>query len=421
MLLDYEFLDLLRNDKITPKMAVNFIDEFLEYEKINFPIVLESDLIKLLNVLPKNVRYSDIFNERILHYVFFILSDFSKIENDKFLEEFFFLSKVGSPLALPGKFFTLPRPYLLRYYYELEDKDRKKTTNQREFKIMILMDYSQLANATLSVMLYKERENVGEIDENFLRHLILNSIRSYISKFKNEFGELVICCDAGNYWRKDIFPYYKAKRQEAKETDEIINWNKVYEIWDNIREEIKENFSYRLIRVNKTEADDVIGTLCHKFANTNEKILILSRDKDFRQLQVYPNVQQYDPITEKWFNEPDPQKYLKEHIIRGDGGDGVPNCLSDADSFVLKKRQKSVFQKKLDVWLDQEPEEFLNPEQLIRYRINERLVDLWKIPEEYQEKIYEEFLSQENKPKKNLMNYFSDKRLRNLIEYVNDF
>ena len=211
---------------------------------------------------------------------------------------------------------------------------------------MIIVDLSQVMISNLMVQLGNHTN--AELEEDLLRHMILNSIRSYNMKFKNDYGEMIIACDAGNNWRREIFPYYKANRRKNREKSEL-NWAQIFDTLNKVREELKEFFPYRVIQIDGAEADDVIGTLAHKFGNTFEKILVLSGDKDFVQLQRYNNVKQFDPVQKKWRTTNDPNRFIREHIMRGDTGDGVPNFLSADDTFVVGSLQKQISQQKLDV------------------------------------------------------------------------
>jgi 5'-3' exonuclease len=265
-----------------------------------------------------------------------------------------------------------------------------------------------------------------DIDVNLFRHFVLNSLRSYRDKFKGEYGELVIACDDKNNWRRQVFPYYKANRKKDRKESKM-DWNKVFSALNIVRDEMKEIFPYKVIQLETAEADDVIGALVMKY-HSNDKILIISGDKDFRQLQRYPNVRQYDPVRGNiggktvFMDEPNPERYLKEHIIRGDTGDGVPNFLSADDCLVLGVRQKSVFQKKLDVWLDQEPDEFCETEeQKERFKRNKQLVDLRETPQHIQERIIEEFDTQKEKDRSKLLSYFMEHRLKNLADQITSF
>lgn len=256
-----------------------------------------------------------------------------------------------------------------------------------------------------------------KIEEELLRHMILNCIRSYKAKFGHEYGEIVIACDDYNYWRRKIFPYYKANRKRDRDASDI-DWNLVFESLNKIREELKEFFPYRVIRVSGAEADDVIATLVN---NTIEKVLILSGDKDFIQLQTRMNVKQYDPVRKKFITHNNPSKFIKEHIMRGDTGDGVPNFLSPDNCFVMKIRQKPIQEKKLSVWVDLDPADFCDATMMRNYKRNEQLIDLSFIPEEIKMGVIQEYDNQSNKSRKHLFNYFVEKKLKHLLENINEF
>ena len=283
---------------------------------------------------------------------------------------------------------------------------------------MIIVDLSQVMISNLMVQLGNHTNT--ELEEDLLRHMILNSIRSYNQKFKNEYGEMIIACDAGNNWRRQIFPYYKANRRKNREKSEL-NWTQIFDTLGKVREELKEYFPYRVIQIDGAEADDIIGTLVDKFGNTSEKILIMSGDKDFVQLQRYMNVKQYDPVQKKWRTTNDPDRFVKEHIMRGDTGDGVPNFLSADDTFVIGARQKPISQKKLDAWINMDPREFCDENMLRGYLRNQQLVDLNFIPENLRTQIVSEYESQAGKGRSKLFNYFIEKRLKNLLESINEF
>jgi hypothetical protein len=259
------------------------------------------------------------------------------------------------------------------------------------------------------------------IEEDLLRHMILNSIRSYNQRFKAEYGEMVIACDDKNYWRRQIFPYYKANRKKDREKSEI-DWNAVFDVLNRVRDELRDYFPYRVIRVDTAEADDIIGTLVSEFGNTSEKIVIVSGDKDFKQLQTYFNVKQYDPVRKRFIEENRPERYLREHIMKGDRGDGVPNFLSKDDVLVLAIRQKPLRQSKLDEWVElSEPEAFCDEQMLRNYRRNEQLVDLSKIPDYIQAQVLEQYDSQAGKTRDKLFNYFVEKQLKNLLTDIGTF
>jgi hypothetical protein len=283
---------------------------------------------------------------------------------------------------------------------------------------MIIVDLSQVMISNLMVQLGNHTNT--EIEEELLRHMILNSIRSYNQKFKNEYGEMIIACDASNNWRRQIFPYYKANRRKNREKSEL-NWTHIFDTLSKVREELKEYFPYRVIQIDGAEADDIIGTLVDKFGNTSEKILIMSGDKDFVQLQRYMNVKQYDPVQKMWRITNDPDRFVKEHIMRGDPGDGVPNFLSADNTFVVGARQKPLSQKKMDAWIHMDPREFCDENMLRGYMRNQQLVDLTFVPENLRVQVLTEYETQAGKGRSKLFNYFIEKRLKNLLESINEF
>jgi hypothetical protein len=286
---------------------------------------------------------------------------------------------------------------------------------------MIILDLNQVMISNMMMHL----GNNSEVDEDLVRHMILNSIRLYKTKFSKDYGELVIACDDKNYWRKAVFPYYKAHRKEdrAKSTHD---WNRIFEVLNKIRDEIRDNFPYKVIQVDRAEADDIIGVLVQNYGvelmnETSEKILILSGDKDFGQLQKYANVDQFSPVLKKWIRINDARRFLREHIMKGDRGDGIPNFLSDDSCIISKQRQKPLATKKMDLWVDQEPEMFCDERMLRNYRRNEQLVDLEMVPQEIATQIMEQYLSYEVPKKSGLLNYFIKNKLKNLMDSIGDF
>ena len=286
---------------------------------------------------------------------------------------------------------------------------------------MILLDLNQVMIANLMIQIQGGK---ADLQEDLIRHMVLNSIRLYRQKFK-DYGELVICADDKNYWRKDVFPYYKAHRKEDREKSDL-DWKLIFETLNKVKGEIKEYFPYRVIQVSRAEADDVIGTLVNRFGvylnnQSTEKVLILSGDKDFGQLQKYSNVVQFSPVTKRWVKVEDARRFLREHIMKGDRGDGIPNFLSNDSCIVAKERQKPLASKKLNLWVDQEPENFCNEEMLRNYKRNEELVDLDFVPESIKKEVNRQYDEYDVPDRKGLLNYFIKKRLKLLTECIGEF
>jgi hypothetical protein len=259
-----------------------------------------------------------------------------------------------------------------------------------------------------------------KIEENMVRHMVLNSIRAYRSRFFSEFGEIVIACDNKNYWRRKLFPYYKANRKKNIEKSEL-DWASIFECMNKIRAELKEFFPYKVIDVETAEADDIIATLTKMVIGTGEKVLILSGDKDFIQLHKYPHVTQYDPVRKKNITNDNPERYLEEHILKGDSGDGIPNILSSDNCFVVGERQKPMTQKKIDAFIELGIIGKFDHPNFRNYVRNDTLINLDRIPEEVSVKIQESYIDQKDKDRSKLFDYFMTNKLKLLTEHLGEF
>jgi 5'-3' exonuclease len=282
---------------------------------------------------------------------------------------------------------------------------------------MIIFDFNQVAISSLMEQIGSSKKPV---EENLVRHMILNVIRTYVKKFKATHGpEVVIACDNRNYWRRDFFPQYKASRKKSRDASGH-DWNSIFECLHKIKEELKLYSPYKVIDVDTAEADDIIAVLAMR-QSSQEKVMILSSDKDFAQLQKFSNVEQFSPILKKFIKEPLPAVQLKQMIIRGDKGDGIPNIMSSDGVFVDGGRQKPITEAKIIVWLNQEPTEFCNEDMLRNYKRNELLIDLTQIPESLQQSIVTTYESTTAKTKQVFMNYMIANRLKNLLEIIDEF
>ena len=282
---------------------------------------------------------------------------------------------------------------------------------------MVLVDMNQVTLSSLMMQIGQTKDL--EVNPDLVRHMVLNSIRTYRIKFVEDYGELVLCYDSKHYWRKDFFPQYKSNRKKMRESSDF-DWNTIFNTLNVLKEELRENFPYKMLEVYGAEADDIIATICE---SQKEKIMIVSGDKDFIQLQKYKNVKQWNPVQKKMLNGKNPELYLKEHIIKGDRSDGIPNVLSDDNSFVDKIRQKPLTKKKIQSWVEHDFMDVAPNEQAKRnYHRNTTLVDLSKIPQDLKDKIKETY---KTTPilgdRKNLINYFINNKLKELTNNLGDF
>lgn len=294
------------------------------------------------------------------------------------------------------------------------------------FLKMILVDISQIA---ISSLMSQMGMNKGVLNEDMARHFILNSLRMYRNKFKDEYGELVICADGKNVWRKKVYPNYKANRKKSRSSDSN-DWSEIYRIIDGILKDLDETFPYKYIRLEGAEADDVIAAIVmHETANITEnwmlnpveKIMIVSGDKDMGQLQRYPNVRQYSPLTKKYIDVKNADVYLKEHIIRGDRGDFIPNCLSDDSVLIEDRRQIVLSKKRFEYLMNTDVEDYTNDTEKIGFARNKKLIDLTQIPTELYDEIIRLYEQTPNGSRAKLLTYFIKNKLKNLIEHLSEF
>jgi hypothetical protein len=297
---------------------------------------------------------------------------------------------------------------------------------------MILVDYSQVA---LSAILTFQRELKGTESEvkNLIRHVTLSTLKSYKKKYGKDYGDMVIACDGRKYWRKEYFEHYKASRKKNREASDL-DWKLIFDTLSEMREDIARVFPYRVVHVERAEADDVIAVMT-KYLQENEliqeglveeaqKVLILSSDKDFKQLQAEWNVKQWSPMQKKYMtaSKKEIQDWMLEHVAKGDAGDGVPNVLSADDVFVKGERQKVMSAKRLEEFLEKGIDACRNDQEKRNWQRNLNLVDFSYIPEDVSKEIVNAYLNTKpNKDKMAIMNYLMEHRCRLLLDEIEEF
>ena len=278
----------------------------------------------------------------------------------------------------------------------------------------ILVDANQIS---ISHLMVRQKIEDG-INIESVRQSIIRVIGRIWKQYREEYGELVLCYDDKNYWRREIFPFYKKNRKTEREASKY-NWDEVFSVLNKIRDEIRSNFPYKVIQVQGAEADDVIASIVTHNARKlePEKMLILSADKDFIQLHRYPGVKQFDPIKKRWIECENPVQYLQEHIIRGDRSDGIPNILTCDDAIVNNKAQKKMSKEKIAALANMKPEDFTNYIRLRNWKRNSELIDFSKIPTAVVERILTTYFKCKPRPTISV-NYFLE---NNIGELVNEF
>ena len=277
---------------------------------------------------------------------------------------------------------------------------------------MILLDFSQTMIGSFMAM----GKGSIVVEEDLLRHTVLNTIRQYKQMHRHvDHGGFVICCDSPKNWRKESFPEYKANRKKKRETD-TTDWTSLFEFLHQMIDDLREYFPYKVVKVESAEADDIIAVLTQE--EMKNPTTIISSDKDFIQLQKYEGVQQWSPLTKDWVKG-DPEASLWEKLVKGDAGDGVPNILSSDDTFIVEgKRQRPISKKKMEMW--KEDRSSWTDEMHRNFNRTEMMVDLEKTPESIRINIINQFREQVPSHGR-LMEYFTEKRLKNLMEHIEEF
>ena len=298
---------------------------------------------------------------------------------------------------------------------------------------MIILDYSQIALSNILPFQNDiKRQSPAEI-RNLIRHATLSTIKSYKKRYSKEYGELVIACDGNNYWRRQVFPHYKAMRKVNREKSDL-DWKSIFDALAELRQDLIEYFPYKVLHVESAEADDVIACLA-KYSQSNgliqeglfeepQKVLVVSSDKDFIQLQKYKNVKQWSPMQKKFVtgSQKEVAEYTIEHIVKGDSGDGIPNILSKDDTFILGERQKPFSSKRLPEFYEKGIEACKNDEEKRNYQRNQQMVNFEFIPENLYNNIISSYEAANPKgDKMTIMNYLIKHRCNLLLDDLEEF
>jgi 5'-3' exonuclease len=297
---------------------------------------------------------------------------------------------------------------------------------------MIAVDFSQVAlGACMQFQSDLKSDNDDKI-VSLIRHVVLSSLLSTKKKFSQKYGDLVICCDGKDYWRKQLFPFYKASRSKNRDKSDL-NWKLIFDTLSSLRDDLAENFPYKVMHVNTAEADDIIGVLA-SYLQDNEltqvgleeepqKILILSSDQDNFQLHRYRNVSQWSPMQKKFVKPDGAHEALIEKICTGDSGDGIPNIMSDDDVFVDEnKRQKPFKKARLEEFYRFGIDACKTDIERRNFQRNQALVSYEHIPRDLKEKIITTYTTQEVKgSRQKIMQYLIKHRCKNLMDNIEEF
>jgi len=284
---------------------------------------------------------------------------------------------------------------------------------------MVIVDFNGLAIGSIMGQLQRGEE----LSENLVKHIILNNLRVYRNKYKEaDHGKMVIACDSYS-WRKDVFPEYKAQRKANRSKDKH-DWQQIFDLIESTLQDLRENFPYAVIKIDSAEADDIIGALTVEMSDFGgEDVVIISADKDFIQLQQYGHVIQWSPMFNKMIKEDNPRKYLFEHLLKGDAGDGVPNANSHDDVFVTAARQTPMTKKAIDKYWDNRDdlEMIMKPNVFRNFMRNVQMIDLTNTPDGIREAAINRYKNYEYPSRQNILTYLIENRMKMLIDCAGEF
>ena len=285
---------------------------------------------------------------------------------------------------------------------------------------MVLVDFNGLAIGSIMGQL----SHGEELSENLVKHIILNNLRVYRNKYpESKYGKIVICCDSYS-WRKDVFPEYKAQRKANRSTDKH-DWPMIFDLIEDTLHDLRTNFPYAVIKIDSAEADDIIGALTvHKsIPLIGEDVVIISADKDFIQLQSHGHVIQWSPMFNKMIKEENPRRYLFEHLLKGDSGDGVPNANSHDDVFVTAARQTPMTKKAIDKYWDNRDdlESIMKPNVYRNFMRNAQMIDLENTPDGIREAAINKYENYDYPARSNILTYLVENRMKMLVECAAEF
>lgn len=298
---------------------------------------------------------------------------------------------------------------------------------------MIILDYSQVALSNIFQFQSDLKKNKSSSDAvNIIRHAILTGIKMYKKKYHSEYGDVVVACDGKEYWRKTLFPYYKANRSKTRAQSDL-DWTLIFDTMSKIRDELHNHFPYKVVHLDHIESDDIIATLC-KWTQSQgmvdkgmyeekQPVIVISSDGDFKQLHKYTNVRQWSPIQKKFVQCTNPLQYLNEHVAGGDRGDGIPNILSPDEVFVTEGvRQGKMTSRRLQEFVAHGRGACKTESEQRNWDRNNALINFDMIPSNIEQKIVDTFTSLSPKgDKMSVYNYLVSHRCRLLLEEIEDF
>lgn len=289
----------------------------------------------------------------------------------------------------------------------------------------IIIDFSQISLSVIFTT-YSPNEIKPDAEESpdlLVKHAILASLKQNIKRFQDQgYDEIVIAIDSasGGYWRRDIASCYKRNRKKGRE-ESPWDFKEIYRIMDDLIQEMTDNFPWKIIRVPRTEADDIIGVLTGHLVEQGRRVLIISSDSDFTQLHDMGDVSQWSPMQKKMVQSKhgDSWSDLVVKIAKGDAKDNIGPYRCPVDHFEKGERAPQTTKKHLQA-LTEDWKSTVTEEDRERWAENMQLLDLRRVPEPYNSQILEAY--QTTTPARSrVYNYLARQKMVKLISDVEAF
>lgn len=206
------------------------------------------------------------------------------------------------------------------------------------------------------------------------KYEIFSQIYWSIQKFK-PVDEIILACDGKDSWRKLLFDRYKGDREKKRRDD--IDWDTLFAQLNSFIQDIKQHIPFKVIKVNRAEADDVIAVLCN---NIKKHTIIMSNDSDFLQLQS-STTSVYNPTKGEylWLTE-DKDVFLSKLCLKGQSKDNIFNAKTPSD-YPEELRKPPLGEKTADKIIENGLNDFLDSKQTINKKYtdvdgNEQIYDV---------------------------------------------
>jgi len=274
-----------------------------------------------------------------------------------------------------------------------------------------------------------KKDELGNVPNyDIFAFYLLSSILYKINLFGcSKENPVVIAVDSRKNWRKDYFESIKQKYftnygakidlddygyKINRKKDSKYDWNKIYEIANDVIDVLDKSTDVAVVRVERAEADDVIGVCAKYEANKGKQVYISSSDKDFRQLLINcKNIHLWHPITKSWIEEEDPVRFMQILYLTGDPGDDVPQTKPRMGPGTALKTIPN-----LPGLLA------VDKDFRFRYETNLKLINFDFIPQDIQDDILKEYNKNHLQySQMELLDFFSKYKIVQLIDRVNQF